>query len=219
MSGLYHRNYSSLESLIDINFTNLANGEAPVYNSTTGVFENQSIGGSLSFAVLRETKSAGVASSVVFSGTTTVLRQLNVVDNNNLSITAPVSPNWTFTIPTAGTYSFVGRACYSPASSVLFANYTTSARLHIRNDTLGLDNAITGDTSLFFREYSTVAKTPDNIWLNIEGILTLTANTILSMKQHTTASNAGFNPCIGGTAINVNGVDECYAVLTIKKLA
>jgi len=174
---------------------------------------------STGYAVLRETKVAGVSSSVVFSGTTTTLRQLNSVANNNLAIVAPVSPNWTFIIPTAGTYSFHGRACYSPASSVIFSNYTTSARLHIRNDTLGLDNAITGDTSLFFREYSTVAKTPDNIWLNIDGILTLTAGSVLSMKQFSVASNAGFNPCIGGTAINVSGVEECYAVLTILKLA
>jgi len=84
---------------------------------------------------------------------------------------------------------------------------------------LGLEDAITGDTSLFFREYSTVNKVPDNIWLSIDGILTVTANTVLSMKQFSNASVAEFNPCIGGTAINVNGVNECYAVLTITKLA
>jgi len=67
MSGLYHRNYSSLESLIDVNFTDLANGEVPVYNSSTGVFENQSVGGGVGVCIITETQTANTASAVTYT--------------------------------------------------------------------------------------------------------------------------------------------------------
>ena len=173
---------------------------------------------STGYAVLRETKSVGVDSSVVFSGSTKVVRQLNLIDHNSLAITLNLTPNWNFIIPDAGTYSFTGRACYSVAGTNNY-DYSSWGRLHIRNDTLGLNDAITGDTGLEFSVYSSQVKVRHNMWLNLNGILTVTANTVLSMTQSSEAQYPALNPCMGGRNININGVNEQYAVLIIQKLA
>ena len=72
---------------------------------------------SVQMAVVRETQTANTNSAVTWvAGTTGDLqkRQFNVVANSGMSVTVSGSPNWTFTIPTAGTYFFEARALSEP---------------------------------------------------------------------------------------------------------
>ncbi len=170
------------------------------------------------YAVLTERQNTGVTSTVTFSGATPILRQLNNVVNNSLNITLSGTPSWTFTIPAAGTYSFKGRACFS-TTVITYGRPTHFSRISIKNETLGIDNVIAGDTCMECTPYNADPGNINNrnIWCQIDGILTLTANTVLSMRMFSYPSGeAGAN--FGGRAINV-GPEEVYAVLTIEKLA
>lgn len=173
--------------------------------------------GSTGYAVLRERQNAGVASGVNFSGSTLIKRQLNNVVSNGITITLSGTPDWNFTITEAGTYAFRGRACYS-TNQPTYGQGIFYSRLYISNETTPLDNAITGDTSL---ERCLYTSAPGNInsknyWLDIDGILPITANTVMSMKMFSYPSAGSSNN--GGRAINILGVEEVYAVLTIQKL-
>jgi len=213
MSGLYHRNYSSLESLIDVNFTDLADGEAPVYNSTTGVFENQSVGGSLACAVITETKATSGSSSVAFTANTTSTkkRQLNTVVNSGLSITLTGSPDFNFTIPTAGTYLFKGRA-FIRANSV-DSQYITS-KLVLNNQSLGLTSVIVGDSAYIGLIHSSTSV--ENFLVHLDGIYTITGTTVFSLDQITYTQSIAAN---GGVGNGLGGYTETFASLVITKIA
>jgi hypothetical protein len=217
MSGLYHRNYSSLESLIDVNFTDLADGEAVVYNSTTGVFENQSVGGSLGVCIITETQTANTASAVTYtdSGSTsaqTKPRRFNTKVEGGLTITLNGSPDFTFTISSAGTYLFEGSALLSVPSS---DGQTIFAKLFLNNQTDGLGSAIVG-VSFRYGPVSSSQLTNTNLPCFINGILTITGTKVFSLDHSVISQN--FHPT-GGKASNILSATEVYATLKITKIA
>ena len=195
--------------------TILAVVKAQTGSGATGPTPNPEI----AYAVLRETQPAGVNAAYNFSGTTLIRRRLNnVVNSNGITITFMPDVSGNFIIAEAGTYSFRGRACYS-TNEPRYGQGVFPARLYISNETLGLENAITGETSLERLLY-TVAEgniNSKNYWLDIDGILTIAANTVLSMKMFSYSTSGTSNN--GGRAINVGGVEELYSTLTIQKLA
>ena len=212
MSGLYHRKYSSLENLIDVNFTNLADGEAPVYNSTTGVFENQSVGGSLSMSIITETKTAGNHSSVAFPiGTSTQKRQFNTVVNSGLTVALSGTPDWTFTIPTAGTYLFKGRA-FLRANAV--DSQTITSKLVLNNITDGLGSVIIGDSGYF--GWIHASNQVQNFIVHLDGIYTITGTTVFRLDHITTTP---FQTAGGGLGNNLGPYTETLASLVITKIA
>ncbi len=174
----------------------------------------------IGYAVLRETQPAGVSAGYNFSGTTLIRRRLNTVQAEGITITIDASNN--FTIAEAGTYAFKGRACYSTSLPTTGSRDIFNSRVHIVNETLGLDNAITGDTektNSFAVSIGPETQNGRNIWGNIDGILTLPANTVLSMKQYSYPTlNAANAPNNAGIPNNVGGTEEVYAVLTIHKI-
>jgi hypothetical protein len=181
---------------------------------------------STGYAVLRETQNAGVNAGYTFSGSTLIKRRLNNVVSNGITISLTGTPNWNFNITEAGTYAFRGRACYSTAIPGAGYRDIFNSRIHIANETIppGFENAITGDTEKT-NSFNVTAGADTlngrNIWGNIDGILTITANTVLSMKQYSYPTlypqfNGANN---AGIANNVAGTEEVYAVLTIQKLA
>jgi len=211
MSGLYHRNYSSLESLIDVNFTDLANGEAPVYNSTTGVFENQSIGGSLGVSVITETKVSGNSSVAFPIGTSTQKRQLNTVVNSGLATTLTGTPNWNFTIPTAGTYLFKGRA-FIRANGI--DSQSPTSKLVLNNQTLGLTSVIVGDSAYF--GWIHASNQNQNFVIHLDGIYTITGTTVFSLDH---IASSPFVASSGGIGNGLGGYTETFASLVITKIA
>jgi hypothetical protein len=196
-----------------VNFTDLANGEAPIYNSTTGVFENQSVGGSLGVSVITETKPSGTHSSVAFTANTTSTqkRQLNTVVNSNLAITLTGTPDWNFTIPTAGTYLFKGRA-FIRANSV-DSQYITS-KLVLNNQSLGLTSVIVGDSAYIGLIHSSTSV--ENFLVNLDGIYTITGTTVFSLDQITYTQSIAAG---GGLANSLGGYTETFASLVITKIA
>ena len=200
--------------------TILAVVKAQTGSGATGPTPNPEIG----YAVLKETQPAGGFSGYYFSGTTLIRRRLNnVVSSNGITITFIPDVIGNFIIAEAGTYSFRGRACYSTSLPFTGSRDIFNSRVHIANETLGLDNAITGDTEKTNSNAVSIgAETQNgrNIWGNIDGILTLPANTVLSMKQYSYPTlNAANAPNNAGIANGVGGTEEVYAVLTIQKLA
>ena len=174
----------------------------------------------IGYAVLRETQPAGGFSGYYFSGTTLIKRRLNTVQAEGITITIDALNN--FTIAEAGTYAFRGRACYSTSLPFSGSRDIFNSRVHIANETLGLDNAITGDTektNSFAVSVGSETQNGRNIWGNIDGILTLPANTVLSMKQYSYPTlNAANAPNNAGIPNGVGGTEEVYAVLTIHKI-
>ena len=196
--------------------TILAVVKAQTGSGATGPTPNPEIG----YAVLTETKPSGVFSGYYFSGTTLIKRRLNTVQAEGITITIDASNN--FTIAEAGTYAFRGRACYSTSLPFSGSRDIFNSRVHIANETLGLDNAITGDTektNSFAVSVGSETQNGRNIWGNIDGILTLPANTVLSMKQYSYPTlNAANAPNNAGIPNGVGGTEEVYAVLTIHKI-
>jgi hypothetical protein len=203
---------------------NLTGTSGQVLSSTGGALSWITPSVSTGYAVLRERQNAGVNAGYNFSTSTLIKRRLNNVVSNGITISLSGTPDWNFTITEAGTYAFRGRACYSTAIAGTGYRDIFNSRIHIANETLTMDNAITGDTektNSFNVSAGGETLNGRNIWGNIDGILTITANTVLSMKQYSYPTlypqfNGANN---AGIANNVAGTEEVYAVLTIQKLA
>jgi hypothetical protein len=197
--------------------TILAVVKAQTGSGATGPTPNPEIG----YAVLTETKPSGVFSGYYFSGTTLIKRRLNTVEAEGITITIDASNN--FTIAEAGTYAIKGRACYSTALPDVGYRDAWKSRIQISNETLGINNVIVGDseiTNSFSTGTGADTLNARNIWGQVDGILRLPANTVLSMKQYSFpyiypqfsgANNAGIPQ-------GVAGVPEVYSVLSIHKI-
>lgn len=172
-------------------------------------------GGSLPCAVVRETKTANTNSAVTWTaGTTGNLqkRQFNVVANSGMSVTVSGSPNWTFTIPSAGTYFFEARATIRTPSS---DGQTVYGKLVLNNNTLGLGSVIVGDSHTL-GAISTSILQNTNWTHHLSGFYTITGSTVFTLDHIIASQN--FAP-IGGLASNLLGYDEVYSVVNITKIA
>ena len=186
-----------------------------VLSSTGSALSWVAGGGSLPSAVVRETKTANTNSAVTWTaGATPNLqkRQFNVVANSGMSVTVSGAPNWTFTIPTAGTYFFDARATIrTPTSDA----QTVYGKLVLNNNTLGLGSVIIGDSH-------TVGPFNSSLLINtnwthhLSGYYAITGSTVFTLDHLITSS--GFAP-IGGLASNISGYDEVYSVVNITKIA
>jgi hypothetical protein len=172
-------------------------------------------GGSLPCAVVRETKTANTNSAVTWTaGTTGDLqkRQLNVVANSGMSVTVSGSPNWTFTIPTAGTYFFEARATIKTPGS---DGQTVYGKLVLNNNTLGLGSVIVGDSHTL-GPISTSILLNTNWTHHLSGFYTITGSTVFTL-DHIIKSQ--YIAPTGGEASNLLGYDEVYSVVNITKIA
>jgi len=183
-----------------------------VLSSTGGGLSWITAGASLPCSVLKETKTAGTASSVAFPvNTSTQKRQLNVTANSNLAVTVSGSPNWTFTIPTAGTYLFKGRAFFR---TNFVDSQTLSSFLVLNNNTLGLGAVIVGDSAKYGAIHS--SNSAQNFVAHMDGIYTISGITVFTLDH---VLNTPFQTASGGIANNLLGYEETYASLVITKLA
>jgi hypothetical protein len=172
-------------------------------------------GSSLPCAVVRETKTANTNSAVTWTqGTTGNIqkRQFNVVDNSGMSVTVSGSPNWTFTIPTAGTYFFEARATIRTPTS---DGQIVYGKLVLNNNTLGLGSVIVGDSHCL-GTISTSILQNTNWTHHLSGFYTITGTTVFTLDHIIASQN--FAP-IGGLASNLLGKDEVYSVVNITKIA
>ena len=168
-------------------------------------------GGTLGVSVITETKASGNNSSVAFPvGTSTQKRQLNTVVNSGLSVTLSGGPNWTFTIPTAGTYQFKGRA-------FIRANVVDSqqllSKLVLNNQSLGLGSEIVGDSGYFGNIHS--SNINQNFIVHLDGIYTITGITEFSLDQIT---HSPYQTSSGGIGNGLGGYTETFASLVITKI-
>ena len=173
---------------------------------------------SLGVAVLRETRTAGNNSNVTWpnpASNSLQKRQLNVISNNNLAITLSGTPNWTFTIPNAGTYYFDVIAQYTVGDYV--SNTTISTRLLLNNNTLGLGSVLLGDSSRIFTNNNVgFSYNSCNFSTTLRGMYTITGTTVFSLDQILTNP---FSVCRGGFNANMLGYDEVYVTMEIFKLS
>jgi hypothetical protein len=175
-------------------------------------------GASLPCSVLRETRPAGNNSSVTWpnpASNSLRVRQFNVVENSGLAVTISGTPNWTFTIPTAGTYYFNAIAQYTAGD--YGSNTTISTRLLLNNNTLGLGSVILGDSSRVFTNNNVgFAINSWNFSTTLRGMYTIAGTTVFTLDQILT--NA-FAVCRGGFNTNMLGYDEVYVTMEIIKIA
>jgi hypothetical protein len=173
---------------------------------------------SLGSAVVKETQPAATNSAVQWpnpASNSLQKRQFNVVETNNLAVTVSGTPNWTFTIPTAGTYCFNAIAQFTVGDFV--SNTTISTRLLLNNNTLGLGSVLLGDSSRIFTNTNVgFAFNSCNFSTTLRGIYTITGSTVFTLDQILT--NA-FAVCRGGFNANMLGYTEVYATLEITKLS
>jgi hypothetical protein len=174
----------------------------------------------LGSAVLRETKPNTVNSSVIFTDSVRVVRQINDIQFNNLDITISGSPNWFITIPTKGTYTFRVRGTYT-ATRTGINPYACTSKVFIRNETLNLDNWIVGENSktCVFDNTGALTTTPFNSQAECNGTQTITEPTTISVRQICT-DFASVGNKIGGAACFMGAnVPEVYVTLEIQKIA
>lgn len=170
---------------------------------------------SLPTAVLTETQATGVSSPISFtaSGAGTLRpRQFNTVVNNGLAITLGGSPNFGFTIPTAGTYLFDAVVFYSIGVA---DGSTTLGKLFLNNQTLVLASSIVGMSSRFGTRNSGIFVGINNACF-LNGILTITRSNTFTL-DHIVANP--FQTNTGGYATGLASSIETYATLKITKLA
>jgi hypothetical protein len=171
---------------------------------------------SVQTAIIRETKAANVASGVTYTTFTATAqskpRQFTSKTESGLGVTLGGSPNFTFTISTAGTYLFEGNALLSVPSS---DGQTVFAKLLLNNQTLGLGAVIVGD-SYRYGPVNSSQLLNSNFTHNINGIYTIAGVTVFSL-DHVIISD--FFPPTGGQPANVSGYEEVYATLRITKIA
>ena len=170
---------------------------------------------SVQMAVIRETQMTSVPSGVTFTDFTSTAqskpRQFNSKTEAGLGITLSGSPNWTFTISTAGTYLFEATAMLSvpPADE-----QTVFAKLVLNDITLGLGSVIVGD-SYRYGPVSALMLTDSNFPHNMNGIYTVAGTTVFSLDH--VIETQSFTPT-GGEPSNVLGFEEVYATLKITKI-
>ena len=172
---------------------------------------------SIPTAVLTETQPAGTNSPISFtqSGSGSLRpRQFNAVVNNGLTITLGGGPNWTFTVPTAGTYLFDAVAFYSIPTN---DGTCPLGKLFLNNQTLGLAQAIVGMSARFGTRNSGVFN-GTNVSCFLNGILTLTGITIFSLDH---IVQAQYQNTTGGYNANlaIASAIETFATIKITKLA
>lgn len=183
-----------------------------VLSSTGSALSWVAAGASLPCSVLKETKTSGTSSTVAFTvGTSIQKRQLNVTTNSNLAVTVSGTPNWTFTVPTAGTYLFKGRA-FVRANGI--DSQTISSFLVLNNNTLGLGSVIVGDSAKF--GWIHASNQNQNFVCHLDGIYTISGVTVFTLDH---VVNTPFMAASGGIADSLLGYQETYASLVITKLA
>jgi hypothetical protein len=185
-------------------------------SGTSGTSGGAGSSGVAQMAVIRETTSANVGSSVTYtnSGSSTAQskpRQFNSKTEAGLSITLNGAPNWTFTISTVGTYLFEATAMLSVPSS---DGQTMFAKLLLNNQTLSLGSVIVGD-SFRYGPISSNQLLNSNFPHTMNGIYTITGTTVFSL-DHVTISQY-FSPT-GGKPSNISTYEEVYATLKITKI-
>ena len=192
---------------------------APPYSSNPPIAvlsNNATSAPSVPMAIIRETKATNVDSGVTYTTFTSTAqikpRQFNSKTEAGLSITLGGSPDWTFTISTAGTYLFEATAMLSVPSS---DGQTVFAKLHLNNQSLGLGSVIVGD-SYRYGPVNSSALLNSNFPHTLNGIYTITGTTVFKL-DHTIISE--YFPPTGGKPSNITGYDEVYATLKITKLA
>lgn len=184
------------------------------FQGNQGPIGVQGTSGTVQMAIIRETKSANVDSGVTYSNISTAQsrpRQFNSKTEAGLSITLGGTPNWTFTISTAGTYLFEATAMLSVPSS---DGQTLFAKLLLNNQTLSLGSVIVGD-SYRYGPISSNAFLNSNLIHNMDGIYTISGTTVFSLDHVIICQY--FQP-IGGKPSNVSGYEEVYATLKITKI-
>lgn len=175
----------------------------------------QGTSGTVQMAIIRETTSTNVASGVLYANFTNTAqskpRQVNSKIEAGLGIALSGSPNWTFTISTAGTYLFEATAMLSVPPS---DGQTVFGKLLLNNITLSLASVIVGD-SFIYGPVNSGALTNSNFPHTMNGIYTITGTTIFRL-DHVIISQ--YFPPTGGKPSNVSGYEEVYATLKITKI-
>ena len=170
---------------------------------------------SVPMAIIRETTAANVASAVTYTYFTSTAqskpRQINSKTEAGLSITLSGSPDWTFTISTAGTYLFEATAMLSVPTG---DGQTVFGKLLLNNISLGLGSVIIGDSFRYGPVYNSQLS-DSNFPHTMNGIYTITGTTIFRL-DHVIISN--FFPPTGGKPSNISGFEEVYATLKITKI-
>jgi len=165
---------------------------------------------SLPMAIIQETQTAGTNSAISFVSGTSRPRQFNSKTEAGLSITLSGTPNWTFTIPTAGTYLIEANACYTTSATLT----SWSTKLLLNNQTLGLGALIIGGNSKLVGSSSGTAGTMNDALLS--GIITITGITVFSLDHYAVYGGS----MSGGVALNLPaGTTEVYATLKITKIS
>ena len=172
-------------------------------------------------AVLREQSNLNTTSPTSFTFATKTPRRLNVSQSNTLGITLNLlAGNWTFVIPTAGTYIFRARALYDVGRNVGSSNpvvLNTKLFIHYQNQTL--PEWIQGTSHrCAFGEGSYNLNYNVNYSAELSGVGVVSANAVLSLEQIFTNPVGGTNPTVrGGGATNL-GSSEVYVDLEIQRI-
>lgn len=174
----------------------------------------------IGYAVLRETQPAGINSTVSFPNTTSnvrTLRQINNIKFDNLGITISGSPNWTITIPTAGTYAFNGRAMFN-ITKVDDSPYIIAVKSKVFISTDTSANFIVGDSMTW--NLSTSSNDTFNVNVDVSEVASITGSTTFTFNQVCNPIFTGSTQVLtGGRAVNILSAPEVYATLQITKLS
>jgi hypothetical protein len=173
---------------------------------------------SFQMAIIQETRPANTNSAVTWTASASPTppiirpRQFNSKTEAGLSITLGLTPNWTFTIPTAGTYLFEANAYFTvPAAD----SQTVFSKLFLNNQTLGLGSVIIGDSNRWGPITASSGLLNTNVPCFMNGIYTITGTTVFSLDHHIRSQ---FFAPIGGAAADT-GFNEVYATIKITKLS
>ncbi len=169
-------------------------------------------------AVLLETNTLGTESAVNI--TTRTPRQLNTIQYNSLGITLSGTPDWTFTIPKAGTYFFRATASFAFIFGGSGQTVGVNSRLFLNNKSQNVPEAISGlNTRANVSTTGPILYNNLNTYLcELSGTLVLsTTNTVFSLEQ--SKINTAASPTVNGGQPSNLGSNEIYASLEIIKLA
>lgn len=179
----------------------------------------QGLNGSvLGCAILHERLGSGVSSNVTFTNNVRVSRQINTISFNTLGITLSQSPNWRFTIPTAGTYKIIASAVYSRNRASTPSYSAFSSRLMIRNETLAIDDVIIGENSRL-HIYATDADNGQAMQQAfLIGVISIEQSTEFTLRQVCTDVVGPASKTGGSAMSSPSGVSETYATIEIQRL-
>ena len=133
-------------------------------------------------------------------------RQLNQ-SGGNLSITAPVSPNWSFDLP-SGSYVVKGRAQLgiNQNGGVMFSKLillNTTDTISLVGDTIKKTGAFGGNQQTFY--------------CHLDGTFTITATKTFVLNQVYKSGNS--ITANGGYTSTLTNTEDIYATLVITKIA